>query len=123
MNIKYCLEITDYKGEKVVFLEETRLIKSKKHPELRGNEGIEFVNGRVKETIQKPDFIYEDYNYPKKRQCQYIKEFKCNNEYRYTKVVIRRIGRPLYVVTAFRPNNVKERDKTKLLFGEDNYEN
>lgn len=50
----------------------------------------------------------------------YKREYKINSSVRYLKVVLNDRGDHLFVVTAFRPDYVKERGKTKLLYGTDN---
>ena len=113
-----CLITTDYEGKKVIFTESTRLIKKQKHPEL-GNLG--FITGRVNDAIKKPDFVYQDFDRPNERRVHYLMEYQCNNKYRFTKVIIVCNKNPLEVINAFRPDYVKERNKTKLLFGKDIY--
>ena len=111
-----CLITTNHEGKKVIFTEKQRLLHSSKHPEVRDTK---FINGRVKQAIESPQFIYQDLTDPKRRQAFYIKEFVINHIARYTKVVILAIGDPYTVITAFRPDYVKERGKTKLLYGKD----
>lgn len=112
-----CLETKDYEGKDTIFTEEQRKEKVPRHPELLD---LKFINGRVKKTIQNPDFVYEDLAQPDKRRVHYLEEYKINKSFRYTKVVIDTSVNPLFVVTAFRPASVKERGKTKLLYGKDN---
>ncbi len=116
---EYCLDTINYEKKRVIFLEEIRQIKAKKRPELRGKEGDKFINGRVKEAIQNPHFVYEDYSHPNDRQVHYILEFSINDTSRYTKVVVSKNENPLHVITAYRPDYIKEKGKTKLLYGED----
>lgn len=111
-----CLKTKDYEGKDTIFTEEQRKEKAPRHPELLDSN---FINGRVKKTIQNPDFVYEDLAQPSKRRAHYLEEYKINELFRYTKVVIDISVNPLFVVTAFRPTSVKERGKTKLLYGED----
>ena len=51
-----CIDTKNHEGVQTIFTEDQRLEKSKKHPELRQQDFID----RVKLTIEKPDFIYED---------------------------------------------------------------
>ena len=113
-----CLKTTNYEKKQVIFLEKTRQIKAGKHFELRGEDGERFINGRVREAIQNPHFVYEDFAEPKKRRAYYFLEYG-GDKNRYTKVVITNHGNLLVVITAYRPNHVKERGKTKLIYGED----
>ena len=53
------------------------------------------------------------------RDVYYGREFKINNIVRYTKVVLEIMQDGLSVVTAYRPDYVKERGKTKLIYGKD----
>ena len=112
----YCLDTTNYEKKRVIFLEVTRRIKANKHPELRDDK---FINGQVREAVNNPDFVYEDYVSPSDRQAHYKFNFSVNGRSIYTKVVITRTGDPLMVITAFRPDYVKERGKTQIIYGED----
>jgi ribosome biogenesis protein Nip4 len=114
---KNCLIANDYKNKQVVFTEEQRLLKAEKHPELREQD---FINGRVKEAIQYPDFVYQDLANCKERIAAYKLEYAVNGRSRYTKVIISIKNIPYFVITAYRPDYVKERGKTKLLYGKDN---
>jgi hypothetical protein len=115
--MKCCLETVDHENNKVIFTEEQRQKKAVKHPELRDNN---FINSRLKQTINRPDFIYQDCDKPNSRNALYLKEFVLNGKPRYTKVTIDFKKKPQFVVTAYRPDYVKERNKTKLLYGHDN---
>lgn len=109
-----CLRTADHNGISVIFLEAQRAFKAQKHPELRNPE---FVSGRVKTAIQEPSFVFKDLAQPGERCVHYLKEFEMNGRSRYTKVVIDAICDPREVVTAFRPDYVKEQGKTDLLYG------
>ncbi len=115
--MKYCLETTDYENNKVIFTEAQKQLKADKHPELRDNN---FINGRVKQAINRPRFVYQDCDKPNSRKVFYMEEFVMNGKSRYTKVIIDFKKTPLFVVSAYRPDYVKERNKTKLLYGKDN---
>ena len=115
--MKCCLETTDYENNKVIFTEEQREMKAAKHPELRDNN---FINDRLKQTIKRPDFIYQDCDKQNSRKVLYREEFVLNGKTRYTKVTIDFKKKPQFVVTAYRPDYVKERSKSKLLYGHDN---
>ena len=117
MRGKLCLEAIHYEGKRVVFAEAQRALKSQKHSELRD---VEFISGRVKRAIECPSFVYEDLAFPKVRRAHYIEEFMINSRYRYTKVVLEEEKDYFSVITAYRPDYVKERGKTKLLYGKDN---
>jgi hypothetical protein len=114
---KCCLITTDHEDKKVIFTERQRLLKSDKHPELRSPD---FINGRVKDAIKNPDFIYQDLGRPEERIAVYKLEFKINERNKYTKIVMNTRPNSYFIITAFRPENVKERGKTKLLYGKDN---
>ena len=92
-------------------------MKSEKHPELREDD---FVNGRLKKAIESPNFVYQDLAEPKNRQVLYLEEFRLNDRYKYSKVILDERTEYLFVITAYRPDYVKERGKTKLLYGKDN---
>ena len=115
MEQSYRLSVKDYMGRKAVFTNKQFDLKAPFRPELREDGIID----RIKETIEKPTFVYEDFEY-KKRLAYYRKEYKINNRTRYIKVILQAQNSCLFVVTAFRPDYVKERGKTKLLYGEDN---
>lgn len=111
---KYCLVATHYgSAKRVFFTEKQRVLKAQKHSELRDPE---FIQGRVKRTIESPDFAYQDLAEPLKRQVLYLIEYKVSNELRYTKVVIEDRGNSFFVISAFRPNYIKEENKTKLIY-------
>lgn len=112
---KYCLDITNYEKKRVIFLEETRRIKSIKHPELRDEK---FINNQVREAINNPDFVYQDYAHPDNRQVYYKFNYSVNGRNIYTKVVMALKENPLLVITAFRPDYVKERGKTQIIYGQ-----
>lgn len=92
-------------------------MKKEKHPELREETFPE----RIKVAIQKPTFVYEDLS-EKERHAYYIREFKINSRIRYTKVIIRQGKEINFIITAFRPDYVKERDRTSLIYGNDEKE-
>jgi len=115
--MKCCLETLDYGKNKVIFTEEQRQKKSAKRPELRDDT---FINGRLKNAINCPNFVYQDCDRPENRKAFYLKEYCVNGKQRYTKVVINFKQRPQFIITAYRPDYVKERGKTKLLYGKDN---
>ena len=73
---------------------------------------------RVKETIENPGFIYEDFA-ESDRLVYYRHEYSVNGQPRYVKVSIDIEKIPYFVITAFRPARVKERGKTKLIHGND----
>ena len=107
-----CIDTKNHEGIRTIFPEDQRVEKAKKHPELRQLDFIE----RVKTTIEKPDFVYEDLDGGDRHMC-YCREYKINSRTQYTKVVIRTAKQCNYVITAYRPDYVKEQGKTKLLYG------
>src|SRR3989344_895035 len=108
MKDKHCVDLLNYEGIRTIFTEEQRILKSDKHPELRTEEFIE----RVKKTITNPTFIYEDYD-KKNRYSYYCEEYKINSRVMYTKVMLLKLKTHYLVITAYRPDFVKERNKTK----------
>ena len=50
----------------------------------------------------------------------YKEEYRFDGRVRYTKVVLERKKSYYFVITAFRPDFVKERGKTKRIYGKDN---
>lgn len=115
--MKCCLQTFDYENNKVIFTEIQRQKKAAKRPELRDNN---FINNRIKQTINCPHFVYQDCDRPNRRKAFYFLEYTVNKKPRYTKVVIDFKKKPQFVITAYRPDYVKERGKTKLLYGHDN---
>jgi len=112
-----CLKTKRYNGGKrVIFTEKQRILKSEKHPELREPD---FINRRIKNTIENPNFVYQDLAKPFNREALYITEFKINNIFRYTKVILEKREDYFFVITAFRPNYIKEKGKTKLIYGKE----
>ena len=117
MESKLCLTAKHYSGKKVIFTKTQRELKSKKHSILRDDD---FISGRLKNAIESPSFVYQDLEKPKSREIVYLEEFMVDNRYRYTKVVLEKKSNYFFVVSAYRPDFVKERGKTKLIYGKDN---
>lgn len=112
----FCIDTKNHEGKRVIFTQTQREKKWSKHPELRDDKFIK----RIQNAIEDPNFIYEDM-VVQGRLVYYKYEYSVNGRAVYTKVVLNsRIG-PYFVVTAYRPDYVKERGKTKLLYGQDNY--
>ena len=109
-----CIDTRNYAGVRTILTENQRQIKMVKHPELRDDGFIK----RVKETIENPGFIYEDFA-ESDRLVYYRHEYSVNGQPRYVKVSIDIEKIPYFVITAFRPARVKERGKTKLIHGND----
>jgi hypothetical protein len=117
-----CLKAKHYETQEMVyFLESVRAFKAAYRPELRDNTGS-FIQERVKETIESPHFVYEDYRLPQARRCLYRLEYSVDGKNWYVKVVLEyvEIEKCFKVTTTFRSNAVKERGKTKLIYGQDN---
>ena len=112
---KNCVDCKNYKGVRIIFTDVQRNEKSNKHPELRKDDFLE----RIVSAVQKPAFVYEDLD-RKDYYAYYFREFKINSRTRYTKVIARKLKYYHFIITAYRPDFVKERGKTKLLYGEDN---
>ena len=115
MKETYCLTVKDYEGRAVVFTEQQLALKAPRRPELR-EEGI---LDRIKETVIRPGFVYTDFEHSG-RLAYYLEEYRLNGRIRYMKVVLQPRSSDLFVVTAYRPDYVKERGKTKLIYGTDN---
>ena len=113
-----CLDVLDKDGVRVIFTKKQRLLKMEKHAELREDAFL----ARLSEAIRKPSFVYANFEKPRKRQALYFREFKFNGRIRYIKVVLEKQRNRLFLITAYRPDYVKERGKTKLLYGNDNNE-
>lgn len=111
---QFCIETKNHEGKRAIFTEKQRQEKAKKHPELRDDFFIE----NVQRTIESPTFVYEDL-LAMERVVYYCREFKINSLVRYTKVVLTEDDAHFFVITAYRPDYVKERGKTKLLYGQD----
>ncbi len=109
------MEVKNYEGKTVVFTDRQLALKSPRRPELR-EEGI---LDRIAQTVAQPSFVYEDYEHPG-RLAYYREEYKIDGRVRYMKVVVQTRDSDLFIVTAFRPDYVKERGKTKLAYGTDN---
>lgn len=116
MGERFCLEAVHYDGKRVVFAEQHRVLKSEKHPELRD---LDFVRGRMRKAIEEPDFVYQDLAGSDIRIVHYKLEYKINQRNMYTKVVLEKKADIYIVITAYRPDYVKERGKTDLLYGKD----
>lgn len=111
-----CLITKNHEGKLVVFTKRQFDLKANQRPELR-EKGI---LKRIEETINNPTFIYEDYEHRKQRVAYYCFEYKINGRSRYMKVMLSVHSDYLFVVTAYRPDYIKERGKTNLLYGKDN---
>jgi hypothetical protein len=110
----FCIETTNHEGVRTVFTEMRRAQKAEKHPELREQAFLD----QVKKTIERPDFVYQDLD-SDTRFASYCREFKINSRTRYTKVMVQKESGCCVVITAYRPDYVKERRKTNLLYGND----
>ncbi len=112
---EYCLKTEDDLGNKVVFSEKQRRKKAKSHPELRDDK---FINGRLKTAINHPHFVYGDVA-KNNFHCYYIREFHFDTSrgkgWQYTKVIVLVIVKPYQIITAFRPQIIKEEGRTKCL--------
>lgn len=109
-----CIDTKNYEGVRTIFTEAQRADKAKRHPELRQADFIQ----RVKEAVEKPDFVYEDLD-KTTRFAYYCREYKINNRIRYTKVILSNQQGRYFVITAYRPDYVKERNKSTLFYGKD----
>jgi len=115
----YCFKCTNNQGRSVVFTKDQYEKKSKQRPELR-EPGIQ---KRMIEAINNPQFVYEDYESPKLRYAYYKEEYSINEKSKYMKVILSEYnkgGFDLFVVSAFRPDYIKEEGKTKILYGNHN---
>ena len=110
-----CIETTCHDGIKVVFTEEQWKLKCIKRPELRD----ESILSRIKEALEHPSFVYKDLA-DNDRLVYYKLEYSVNGRNRYIKVVVSTENKPYFVITAYRPDYVKERGKTNLIYGKDN---
>jgi len=100
-----CLDITDYCGRRVIFREVVRQKKLPKRPELRNDD---FIHGQLTKAIKEPTYIYEDFDRPTERHVYYYEEYTTVNGIKYTEVVIDIAILPFEIVTAYRPNYIKE---------------
>ncbi len=103
-NKEYCIDTVNFEGKRVVFEEINRKKKAEKRPELL-DAGI--LN-RIVKNLKDPDFVYLDYANPDLRCCYYREEYQVNSKPRYLKVVVTNGNELLYVVTAYRPDEIKE---------------
>lgn len=110
-----CIDVKDYSGRRTVFTDRQRELKAPNRPELREDGILE----RIKETIENPSFIYLDLEHTN-RFAYYLSEYTINSRVIYMKVILQERKNDLFVITAYRPNYVKERGKTKLVYGKDN---
>lgn len=112
---EYCIDCKNYDGVRTIFSEKQRKEKALKHPELSETRFIK----RVMTAITNPHFVYEDLA-DKNRCAYYIREYAINSRIMYTKVIVRKSVKLCFIITAYRPDYVKERGKSCLIFGEDN---
>ena len=100
MNNENIIDIKDYRGERVIFTRKKWTQKSISHPELLNK--IFFKN--IKETIAKPEEVWQDYSDKRNKRC-YYKKYSNNS---YVKVVIWICSNPCHIVSAFEINYIKE---------------
>ena len=112
---EYCIDCKNYEGIRITFSEKQRSEKAFKHPELN-EEG--FIK-RIVKAVTNPHFVYEDLS-DKNRYAYYIREYAINSRIIYTKVIVKKRDKICFIITAYRPDYVKERSKSRLLYGEDN---
>ena len=110
-----CIDVKDYNGIRTVFTNTQWKIKQTQRPELQEKSIIE----RIKKTVQEPSFVYSDLS-DKTRSAYYMMEYRVNGRNRYLKVVIKKYKKYNFIITAYRPDYVKERGKTKCIYGKDN---
>lgn len=113
---KLCFSVIDFSGRQVVFTEKRRIKKAKLRPILNAK----WFTDRIKETIRNPDFVYTDIAEPQQKHVYYLREFGTSNSTRYTKVVVWLGDVVAEVVTAYRPDYVKEKGKKNgnLIYGQ-----
>jgi hypothetical protein len=111
---RFCLEAHTWEGKKVIFEETNRAAHESKHPELADPS---YIQGRVRDAIERPTFVYRDFEHPKKRIVCYLEEYRLNGTPRYTKVVLIKGSEPWKVATAFRIDYVKEQGRTEIIYG------
>lgn len=114
-NVLNCVDTKNYQGVRTIFTENQRTQKAERHPELR----LYSVIKRIKKTIESPDFVYVDMN-DECRRSYYCREYKIDSRIMYTKVVLLKLKTHYFVITAYRPDYIKERGKTCLIYGKDN---
>ena len=110
----YCLDTTDCFGRRIVFTDTQRELKARQRPELR-EEGI---LARIKQAVCNPTFVYPDLD-TGNRLAYYTLEYRANNRSHYMKVVAKDRGEDMFIITAYRPDYVKERGKSTLKYGND----
>ncbi|MFA6258426.1 MAG: hypothetical protein WCX79_01905 [Candidatus Paceibacterota bacterium] len=113
---KFCIHLLNYERIMTIFTKEQRIKKANKHSELRNEEFI----FRVIKTITHPSFIYEDLD-KENRYSYYLEEFKINSRTMYVKVMLLKKKDYFFIITAYRVDYVKERGKTRLLYGKDEF--
>lgn len=104
--MKLYLETNDYRGQHCIFTQAQVDSHIHRRPELR-DPGFK---SRIIAALQTPDIIYPDYA-KRKRHVYYRKEYQVNGVAWYVKVVVQMSSNPCFIVTAFRPNNIKEANK------------
>lgn len=97
------IEFADIKGRFTYWPEESYKEHQKKHPELRDGA----LDDRIKETKNNPDVIIGSKDYDK-CVCFYKLEYTFEKSRRYTKVIIRKQKNSDKILTAYRPDVIKE---------------
>lgn len=100
------VDVTDYRGKRVIFTERRWRRKSTQHTELCDPAFI----GNIEQALLAPDEVWEDYNSPTNKHC-YYKRFGVNL---YAKVVVWVADNPGQIVTAFETNVIKEANYAEL---------
>jgi len=105
-NNKNIIDIEDYRGKRIIFTYKKWKQKSITHPELCNKIFLK----NLKETIRKPEEVWQDYSDKKCKRC-YYKKYSVNS---YVKVIIWTYSNPCHVITAFETNQIKEVQYPKL---------
>lgn len=106
MDNQNIIDVEDYRGKRVIFTYKKWKQKSLQHPDLRNRTFLK----NLKETIIKPEEVWQDYHDKYHKRC-YYKKYSINS---YVKVIIWISNNPCHVVTAFQINYIKEMKYLKL---------
>ncbi len=101
---RLCIDTKTYLGKRIVFEEMCWRRKAKRRPELLEDGMLR----RIEETLRNPDLVFRDHANPEGRRCYYREEYRVNGRPRYIKVVATNTTDPLYIITAYRPDRIKE---------------
>lgn len=100
---EYILDFDDGYGVRCL-LTKKNLAKHQHHPEMRRKS---FIQKKIKEVIQNPDYIYHSYK-DSTCFCFYLKEIEINGTIWYTKIIVQKNKNTYIIRTGWLINFIHE---------------